>query len=254
MKKILLFCLILVSILFINIEKVNAEEYKVGDLVEVINSSGGETIKFYITGEDEGYTLESKNAIINSSLSELDEGIYYIPQYLEDLEGVIKKQKYSLIQGFEFGGIESCLDIDSLESIGEAGINVNCPSYMKNYDNVFISSDSRVSIFFMQQVNGNFLVKKLTASSFDELDKKIGKKMNFYLGLFVSKENSNIMRKVDFSQENANDIQTTILNNKLNVVSNPKTNDINSLLIGASILIVGFITIVGIKKIKKLSK
>lgn len=36
-KKILLFSLILISVLFINVGKVNAEEYKVGDLVEVIN-------------------------------------------------------------------------------------------------------------------------------------------------------------------------------------------------------------------------
>lgn len=49
------------------------------------------------------------------------------------------------------------------------------------------------------------------------------------------------------------------INNKSNnqvsdVINNPKTNDINVLLIGASLLLVGFITIVGIKKLKKLSK
>ena len=99
-KKILLFCLILISVLFIGIGKVKAEEYKVGDLVEIINPSGGETMKFYIVVEEDGYILESENAIFNSSLSE-SEDISVIPQYLEDLEETIKKQKYSFIQGFK---------------------------------------------------------------------------------------------------------------------------------------------------------
>lgn len=253
-KKILLFCLILISVLFIGIGKVKAEEYKVGDLVEIINPSGGETMKFYIVVEEDGYILESENAIFNSSLSE-SEDISIIPQYLEDLEETIKKQKYSFIQGFEFWGIDALIDQEIIENIDEKGINVNIPSFMKNYDNVFITYESSNNFaIFMKQVNGSFMIKKVTANSIYELDNKIGEKLNFYLGLFVSKENSNIMRKVDLSQSvNTNEIQTTTVNDNKNTIPNPKTNDINTLLVGISILLTGFITILGIRKLKKLN-
>lgn len=256
-KRILLFSLILISVLFINVGKVNAEEYKVGDLVEVINPSGGETMKFYITVEEDGYLLESKNAIFNSSLSE-SKDISVIPQYLEDLENVIKKQKYSFIQGFEFGCIEDLLDDDSIENIDEKGINVNFPSFMKNYDDVFIASNvsgDTASVLFMKQVNGSFVVKQLTANSFQELDNKIGGNLNFYLSLYISKENSNIMRKVELPQsQNTNEMQTTTINDKQYIVSNPKTNDINILFVSVGVLLVGFGIVLGTRKLKKLSK
>ena len=253
-KKILLFCLILISVLFIGIGKVKAEEYTVWDLVVIINTSGGETMKFYIVVEEDGYILESENAIFNSSLSE-SEDISVIPQYLEDLEETIKKQKYSFIQGFEFWGIDALIDQEIIENIDEKGINVNIPSFMKNYDNVFITYESSNNFaIFMKQVNGSFMIKKVTANSIYELDNKIGEKLNFYLGLFVSKENSNIMRKVDLSQSvNTNEIQTTTVNDNKNTIPNPKTNDINTLLVGISILLTGFITILGIRKLKKLN-
>ena len=62
------------------------------------------------------------------------------------------------------------------------------------------------------------------------------------------------MRKVDLSQSvNTNEIQTTTVNDNKNTIPNPKTNDINTLLVGISILLTGFITILGIRKLKKLN-
>lgn len=257
-KKILLFSLILISILFINIGKVSAEEYQVGDLVEVINPSGGESQQFYVVLEDDGYILESKDVIVNSPVSNEEINYEYIPQYLKDLENTLKEQKYIFLQGFEFWGIDALLDDDSIENIDEKGINVNFPSFMKNYDDVFITSNvsgDTASVLFMRQVNGSFVVKQLTANSFQELDNKIGGNLNFYLNLYISKENSNIMRKVELPQsQNTNEMQTTTINDKQHIVSNPKTSDINILLVGAGILLVGFGIILGLKKIQKLSK
>lgn len=63
------------------------------------------------------------------------------------------------------------------------------------------------------------------------------------------------MRKVELPQsQNTNEMQTTTINDKQYIVSNPKTNDINILFVGVGVLLVGFGIILGTRKLKKLSK
>lgn len=326
-KKILLFSLILISVLFINVGKVNAEEYKAGDLVEVINPSGGKSQQFYVVaGKNEiirmkeNYCKSSNRQdeeICNNVNVSVDESYNYGNYFdLNDPDIVILVSKDSIYKQATFSSSMSKEDIDSLHDqlypYDKADFlyiyniimnnsylyNLNDMAYSfgfylellysKNDDMTYSNSGKyEKSIYnvpnYLKNYVGsfckNFIVTDLTVTpaihyfSYTKIDSFSNNTISMSTGKISNNLNSSvtadsyatlIMRKSDLKLIKSSEIKEEetskqeILNQKndLNVssISNPKTNDINILFVGVGVLLVGFGIILGIKKLKKLSK
>lgn len=252
-RKILLFSMLLISVLFVGIGKVKAEDYKVGDLVEIINPNGGKSMEFYIQNIDKNnntnYILISKNPIL-SNISTIDNEDILEYEYLNNLE---------VMGSFSPNVCSFKLTQEQINDIDENGIKITCPDYITSYDNILdsvyqVPTDSNYYALYLEKINNNeYLLKKQIAPSKEDLDTKIGKKLNIFIS--ISLNDPTLLKKIDVSElENIDNIQTTTVNDNQNTIANPKTSDINIVIIGMVTLIVLSGVIVGIRRLKKLSK
>lgn len=261
-KKILLFSLILISILFINIGKVSAEEYQVGDLVEVINPSGGESQKFLYIGElnsensnyngDDYFLVTAEPVVIDKSFSEFFD-LYSGDNYLDVLNDDYEYLKFmNNIQFFsqELHYAVSTMIINNPNEDLIYSIIKKMNRGFYSYKNSCTNCDYQIS-YIETSDNPNELVQTLKFESRELLDSD-NTKLNWYYIFTVSKNDVNIIRKVSSNNINTTNVIQTA--KSVENTNNPKTSDINILLVGAGILLVGFGIILGLKKLQKLSK
>lgn len=294
-KKILLFSLIIMSILFINVENVKAEEYQVGDLVEVINPSGGESMRFYITDilkvdEDMLYTLTSTEPYIRTmkfTEENLKTGWFDPIVILEHYENVDEKFKYfidmdknslSYENNEEYGVFATtspptlCDDFPlnkkvyiEFEDLQEP-IYFNC-SVLKNDKGKFNNSyafntfyPGKGYILSYVEVSENpsydFVLKTIISDSTNDLvnelnNLNLNNSLSGYLAISIHEKNLSLINKIE-NNTNYIDVNQTTKNNEN--IKNPSTSDINIAIIGLVTLITLTGVIVGVKRLKKLSK
>lgn len=265
-KKIIIFSMLLISVLFIGMGKVSAEEYQVGDLVEVINPSGGKSMEFYVLSNNvSGIHLLSKEkywenkSLQSGLLGDIENEITNEDfKYLFDFENTIEDENgytLSFIQDVAIPTFACDIDFDKYENFSFSQIEYfNCPSVYEQYVgsySYFFSNDYEIGIFEKSD-NPNY---QYMLTGYSEDDSSIlNKKIDFYLNIAIDKENFDILKKVELpSKEENNDVPTTTIT-KNDSITNPKTADINIMLIVglSSLVLIG--SIVSVKKLKKLSK
>lgn len=283
-KKILLVCLILVSILFINIEKVYAEEYQVGDVVELLNPSGNSGEKFYIVKKQEPGDLSSSQVnytyyVLMSILPVQDckkaleffINPYYsiVTQkkakddfsYIFDIEDSITPH-YSFIQGLSL----------SLNSCEEKKINNNlyykCPEFLSDYKNSLVNDSYIGSNYVFSYIEKSdiedytYVLREFVSDNKQNpiiQEARDSKILNYYIRLIVEEPNLQYLKKSSYISGNKNSCE---LNNNLNSVDNnipketngienPKTADVKIALVIFGILVAGVFITIGYKEVKK---
>lgn len=270
-KKILLFCLILISILFINVGKVNAEEYKAGDLVEIINPSGGESQKFYVVlNNSDSVTLVSKEKFLENEplKNTLDKSVESLAsnnfKYLFEIENTQKDENglvISFVQDIAVPVFACNINLDKYTNGWSPIEYFNCPKFYENFTGSYTYSFSEefpIGIFEKSDdPNYQYMIKGYSTENNEVLDKKL----NYYLWIEIDSKNLDFLKKTNIiidednkDNKDNNDMQSNNFNANNEVVKNPKTSDNNIVLIIVLITIVSIGSFVSINKLKKLSK
>lgn len=269
-NKILLFCLILISVLFINICQAKAENYQVGDLVEVINPNGEKSQRFYISGikKDNQYGLyysltSEKPLMVDKTVNEVPKATSG-PWTLEKMKFINDDYSYlidinnSINQNLVFItdlniDLSSCEPKDqTVDSIyyTDYDIEITCPNFFYNFSNntfisIYSSSDSITRFKYLERKTNNEFVLKTFLNINDEYaNERTTKKLDYYIRLVIEEKNLNLIRKVE--TEEILNAETT------NNIENPKTADVNILLAVLGIGIFTGIIVLSTNELKKI--
>ena len=325
-RKILLFSMLLISVLFVGIGKVNAEEYKAGDLVEVINPSGGKSQQFYVVaGKNEiikmreNYCKSSNRQdeeICNNINVSVDESYNYGNYFgLNDSDIVILVSKDPVYKQATFSYDMSNEDMDFLidqlypfdkadftyiyniimndsylynlndvshsfgfylELLYSKNDNMtysnseeyeksiyNVPNYLKNYVGSycnFIKVYVAVtpSIYYFRYAKIDSFSNNTISLSAGKISNNLNSSVtaDSYATLIMRKSDLKLIKSSEIKKEETSKQEITNQKKDLNEesISNPKTSDINIVIIGMVTLIVLSGVIVGIRRLKKLSK
>ncbi len=256
--------LVLFLFLFSN-TKVNAEEkveYKVGDLVEVINPNGGSSEEFVIVsinnGNNKEYLLSSINpGILNKTITEVNQMDTLLSgnfKYIEDLSKMLDNSEFDYDIYEVVSPLVSCFVPDNGENfdamLEKETVYFNCPQYKNKYTSIYFNSGS-----FGQNQNYLSYIEKSDKAEYDYVlrnknnlsDEEIEnlektKKLNYFLTVFLGEENLNIIRK----STKVHNVE----NKETNNITNPKTADTNIIMYLAISVGLIIIAILSFKKIK----
>lgn len=314
-KKILLFSLIIMSILFINVENVNAEEYKAGDLVEVVNPSGGKSQQFYVVaGKNEIIKMKENyckspnrqdEEICNNINVSVDENYNYGNSFdLDDSDIVILVSKNPVYKQATFSYDMSNEDIDFLfdqlypfdkadfeyiynivmndsylynlndltpsfgfylellyskndnmtySNSGEYEKSIyDVPNYLKNYVGSFCNNIIKIheevtpSIYYIHYAKIDLFFNNTISLSAGKISNNLNNSVtaDSYATLIMRKTNLKLIKSSETKKEEISKQE----------ILNPKTSDVNIVIIGLVTLIVLAGVIVGVRRLKKLSK
>lgn len=266
MKRKVLVSILLVLFLFLfSNTKVQAEEkveYKVGDLVEVINPNGGSSEEFVIVAIEEDsnnkeYLLSSINPIIlNKTIAEMEQmntlSLSGNFKYIEDLSKTLDDSKFDYDIYEVVSPLVSCLVPDNGENfdaiLEKETFYFKCPQYKDKYTNIYFNHYSNYLSYIEKsdKPEYDYILRNknnLSNEEFENLEKT--KKFNYFLTVLLGEENLNIIRK-STKVHNAEKKET-------NNIVNPKTADTNIIMYLAISVGLIIIAISSYKKIKKLN-
>lgn len=279
MKKKLFLLLTMIFAITFGINNVSAEEtieYKAGDLVEVINPDGGESLKFYIEPfeDEEGeYILFSvdpiiKNETVNESEEKYESDKELFEQnnrfkYLYDIDENIENNNYSFIQEITSAPI-SCIDeiwYSSYDNIKDS-YYFNCSRYKGKYNNSFILSLEHVDlsknkwrVFSYLEISDDpkydFVLRNIKTKE-EAIEEFNTKKLDYYLALQISEPNLKLIRKAEIKENNEQSANNNVQTTTKDEVTNPKTSDTNPYIIIGFTLVGVAAIIISRKKIIKL--
>lgn len=273
--------LLLVLMVFIAVPNlVFAEEYKSGDIVELINPTGEESLKFYIEPISvDGinyYNLYSVEPIIKEkTLKEIDN------LFEQDILNYVPKIKY-VYDYYE----EGKLGVDILSSvyscIGEEydwenkpeSYYFNCPVYKDKYDNIHMGTvtttgnqGSVENVEFYSILKSDnpsydyvFKYKKFDSESdfYDSYEYNIFKG-NYFMSVEIEEANLDMIRKVKIEEpkveENATKEETTTTTTQkeeVKDVKNPSTGDVNIVFVMLGLVSFAGLALVANKKVRKI--
>lgn len=253
-KNLLLLIVILTSIFFINIEKVNAEEYQIGDLVEIINPSGGESFQFYVTDILNSSDFKGVELVIKEPMAKDKTDEELTKNHSDELFGyLIDIYKETTRDEFDIDpymvSLGSCLnDYESLYNDYQENRYIKCPQLKDKFDNAFFDSDLYTDgdriIYWIEKsdkADYDYVLRSIKKPESDMEEVAKTKKFNYYTTVYVGETKYSLLRKVSIPKEET----------KQENIKNPNTSDNNVLLMTIVLLIsIGAIAI-SLRKLKE---
>ncbi|MGN0973691.1 MAG: hypothetical protein ACI4OT_03010 [Bacilli bacterium] len=253
-KNLLLLIVILTSIFFINIEKVNAEEYQIGDLVEIINPSGGKSFQFYVTdilnSEDfKGVELVTKEPTEKDKTNE-----EVVENHSDELFGyLIDIYDETTIEEFDLEpymiSLGSCIDdYESLYNDYQENRYIKCPQLKDKFDNAFFDSISYTDgddiLYWLEKSDKpdyDYVLRGIKKPKSDMEEVAKTKKMNYYTTVYVGETKYSLLKKVSIPKEETNQEN----------IKNPNTSDKDVLLMTIASLLIIFTIVISLRKLKE---